>query len=149
VPDDVGAEMAARPYPANSHAMSGRTPENSSSRPMSMRPNRPTSHARRPARRRAKRKTLDIDQQLLDRARGALGTKTGAETVRQALEAVVRRNAQIEGIMRLSTLGPIDVSSVVLAERSAPGCALVTANIADLERIGRHLEIDVALPFPG
>ncbi len=54
------------------------------------------------------KKTLLLDQQLLDRARQALGARTETEAVTQALEAVVRREQQIQGLRALAALGPID-----------------------------------------
>lgn len=55
-----------------------------------------------------RKKTLLLDQKLLDRARRALGAATETDTVAQALELVVRRQKQIDGIMQLGKLGPID-----------------------------------------
>jgi Arc/MetJ family transcription regulator len=60
----------------------------------------------------SRKKTLMLDQDLLDRARQALGTRTETETVMQALEGVVQREAQIQGLRRLATLGPIDASRI-------------------------------------
>ena len=50
------------------------------------------------------KKTLRLDQDLLDRARRALGLRTETDTVTQALEAVVRREEQLQGIRRLARL---------------------------------------------
>lgn len=50
------------------------------------------------------KKTLRLDQNLLDRARRALGLRTETDTVTQALEAVVKREEQSQGIRRLSRL---------------------------------------------
>jgi hypothetical protein len=61
---------------------------------------------------RARKKTLIIDQQLLDRARHALGARTETDAVAQALQAVVRRELQIEGVRALAVLGPIDPSLI-------------------------------------
>ena len=58
------------------------------------------------------KKTLLLDQQLLDRARQALGARTETEAVTRALEAVVRREQQIHGLRVLATLGPIDESRI-------------------------------------
>lgn len=55
-----------------------------------------------------RKKTLRIDQRLLDRARQALGVRTETAAVTQALEAVLRREQQIQGIRALTALGPID-----------------------------------------
>jgi hypothetical protein len=60
----------------------------------------------------ARKKTLVLDQDLLDRARQALGARTETETVMQALEGVVQREAQIQGLRRLATLGPIDAARI-------------------------------------
>jgi hypothetical protein len=62
----------------------------------------------RPRRSAGKKKTLLLDQNLLDRARQALGARTETETVTQALEDVVRRDHQIAGVRSLAALGPID-----------------------------------------
>lgn len=51
---------------------------------------------------RRRRKTLDLDQQLLDEARTALGATTETETVRLALERVVENRSIAEGIRRLA-----------------------------------------------
>lgn len=67
-------------------------------------------HASRGAAR--NKKTLLLDQQLLDRARQALGVRTETEAVTQALEAVVRREQQIHGLRALAALGPIDESRI-------------------------------------
>jgi hypothetical protein len=60
----------------------------------------------------SRKKTFILDQNLLDRARQALGARTETETVMQALEGVVQREAQIQGIRRLAALGPIDASRI-------------------------------------
>lgn len=59
-----------------------------------------------------RKKTLQLDQRLLDRARRALGVKTETAAVTQALEAVVLREAQAAGIRRLGEIGPIDPDRV-------------------------------------
>jgi len=61
---------------------------------------------------RGRKKTLLLDQALLDRARQALGVRTETDTVRQALEAVLRRDQQVQGIRVLATLGPIDPARI-------------------------------------
>jgi Arc/MetJ family transcription regulator len=68
------------------------------------------AHAGR--RHRVVKKTLNIDQALLDRARRALGARTETDTVARALEAVVRREQQIRGLDALAALGPIDASRI-------------------------------------
>jgi Arc/MetJ family transcription regulator len=55
---------------------------------------------------------LRLDQELLDRARQALGVRTETDAVTQALEAVVRRQQQIEGVRLLASLGPIDSTRI-------------------------------------
>ena len=72
-------------------------------------------HAARPVRRPAsskRKKTLVLSQDLLDRARQAIGARTETDAVTWALEAVVRRHEQIDGIRRLAALGPIDATRV-------------------------------------
>ncbi len=59
-----------------------------------------------------RKKTLRLDQELLDRARQALGVRTETDAVTQALEAVVRRQQQVEGIRLLASLGPIDSARI-------------------------------------
>ena len=69
----------------------------------------PTPRPRRPT---GRKKTLLLDQNLLDRARQTLGARTETETVTQALEDVVRRGRQIAGLRSLATLGPIDPARI-------------------------------------
>jgi hypothetical protein len=64
------------------------------------------------ARGRGRKKTLLLDQALLDRARQALGLRTETHTVRQALEAALRREQQVQGIRALAGLGPIDPARI-------------------------------------
>jgi hypothetical protein len=59
-----------------------------------------------------RKKTLRLDQELLDRARQALGVRTETDAVTRALEAVVRRQQQVEGIRLLASLGPVDVTRI-------------------------------------
>jgi Arc/MetJ family transcription regulator len=59
-----------------------------------------------------RKKTLRLDQELLDRARRALGVRTETETVTRALEAVVRREQQIQGLRALATIGPVDAKRI-------------------------------------
>lgn len=54
------------------------------------------------------KKTVRLDQDLLDAARRALGARTETEVITHALEAVVQRERQIEGLRALAALGPID-----------------------------------------
>lgn len=60
----------------------------------------------------ARKKTLRLDQDLLDQARRALGARTETDAVTQALEAVVRRERQAQGIRALGSLGPIDITRI-------------------------------------
>ncbi|MGH7628693.1 MAG: type II toxin-antitoxin system VapB family antitoxin [Gemmatimonadales bacterium] len=59
-----------------------------------------------------RKKTLRLDQELLDRARQALGVRTETDAVTRALEAVVRRQQQVEGIRLLASLGPINAARI-------------------------------------
>jgi Arc/MetJ family transcription regulator len=59
-----------------------------------------------------RKKTLRLDQELLDRARQALGVRTETDAVTQALQAVVRRQQQVEGIRLLASLGPIEAARI-------------------------------------
>ena len=59
-----------------------------------------------------RKKTLRLDQDLLDRARQALGVRTETDAVTQALEAVVRRQQQVNGIRLLASMGPIDPARI-------------------------------------
>ena len=59
-----------------------------------------------------RKKTLLLDQTLLDKARQALGARTETETVTQALETVVRRGQQVVGLRGLAALGPIDAGRI-------------------------------------
>jgi Arc/MetJ family transcription regulator len=51
------------------------------------------------------RKTLDLDQPLLDEARRVLGAPSETETVRLALERVVRNRHFADRIRSLGSLG--------------------------------------------
>lgn len=51
---------------------------------------------------RRQRKTLDVDQRLLDQARAALAAPTETEAVRRALDRVVRNQRIADGIRRLA-----------------------------------------------
>jgi len=59
-----------------------------------------------------RKKTLRLDQELLDRARQALGARTETDAVTRALEAIVRREQQAHGLRALATLGPIDARRI-------------------------------------
>lgn len=71
------------------------------------RPRQPASPVRR-----GRKKTLLLDQELLDRARSALGARTETATVTRALEDLVRRRQQINGLRALARLGPIDAARI-------------------------------------
>ncbi|HVA63136.1 MAG TPA: type II toxin-antitoxin system VapB family antitoxin [Terriglobales bacterium] len=61
---------------------------------------------------RVRKKTMLLDQALLDQARRLLGARNDTEAVKQALEEVVRRQRFIEGLERLARLGPIDTTRI-------------------------------------
>ena len=61
---------------------------------------------------RTQKKTLNLDQQLLDAARVALGVRTETEAVHRALELIVRRDRQIAGFREFLKLGPLDASLI-------------------------------------
>ena len=61
-----------------------------------------------PAEPQARKKTLRLDQTLLDRARRVLGARTETDAVTRALEAVVKRERQVQGLQLLAELGPPD-----------------------------------------
>lgn len=72
---------------------------------------KPASHRKGvPPRRR--RKTLDLNQQLLNDARRALGCETETETVHRALEGVVARARAAEGLRRLGGRKLFDVRKI-------------------------------------
>jgi hypothetical protein len=60
-----------------------------------------------------RKKTLRLDQDLLDRARHALGARTETDAVTRALQAVVRREQQVQGLRALASLGPIEAERIV------------------------------------
>lgn len=59
-----------------------------------------------------RKKTLRLDQALLDSARRALGVRTETDAVTRALEAVVRRERQVQALAVLAALGPVDAERV-------------------------------------
>jgi hypothetical protein len=73
---------------------------------------KPAGRPRKGRQSRPSKKTLNLDQALLDRARQTLGARTETDTITQALEAVVRRGHQIQGLRALAELGPIDSSRI-------------------------------------
>jgi len=58
----------------------------------------------------ARKKTVLLNQALIDRARRVLGTRTETETISLALEVVVRRAAQVRGLRALAALGPLNAA---------------------------------------
>jgi len=60
----------------------------------------------------SRKKTLRLDQGLLDRARQTLGVRTETDAITRALEAVVRRGQQVQGLRALASLGPIDMARI-------------------------------------
>lgn len=73
---------------------------------------KPTARPSRARRGQPSKKTLNLDQALLDRARRTLGARTETDTITQALELVVRRGEQIQGLRALAALGPIDSNRI-------------------------------------
>lgn len=53
------------------------------------------------------RKNMRLSQDLLDRARRVLGTRTETETVEQALELVSFRKEVVDGIRRIAGSGSL------------------------------------------
>ena len=53
------------------------------------------------------RKNMRLRQDLIDRARRVLGTRTETETVEQALELVTFRKEVAEGIRRIAVSGSL------------------------------------------
>lgn len=53
------------------------------------------------------RKNMRLRQDLIDRARRVLGTKTETETVERALELVTFRQEVVEGIERIAGKGGV------------------------------------------
>jgi len=53
--------------------------------------------------------TVEIDEQLFQRVRGALGTTTLRETVDEAFRAVLRERARREEVQALSTMRGMDL----------------------------------------
>jgi Arc/MetJ family transcription regulator len=67
---------------------------------------------------------IDLDDDLLDRARKALGTTTKRETIHEALRLVAERSARLEAIQELLSIdrdwtGIVDDDKVPAAERDA------------------------------
>ena len=74
-------------------------------RPKTKRVSEPSSM---PAEPQSRKKTLRLDQTLLDRARRVLGARTETDAVTRALEAVVKRGRQVQGLHLLAELGAPD-----------------------------------------
>lgn len=55
----------------------------------------------------AQKKTLNLNQALLEEARLALGARTETEAVHRALELLVRRSRQEAGLREFLKLGPL------------------------------------------
>ena len=53
--------------------------------------------------------TIEIDQELLEKVRGALGTATLKETVDEAFREVLRERARREEVEALSTMDGMDL----------------------------------------
>lgn len=77
-----------------------------------MRPLKPAKRLTAHRHARGRKKTMLLDQALLDRARQALGARTETDAVTRALEAVLRREEQVQGLRALAALGPIDAARI-------------------------------------
>jgi Arc/MetJ family transcription regulator len=67
---------------------------------------------------------IDVDEELLDRARRQLGTKTKKETIHEALRLVAERAARLEAIQELISAdrdwtGLVDYDKLPPADRDA------------------------------
>jgi Arc/MetJ family transcription regulator len=67
---------------------------------------------------------IDLDEELLDRARRELGTTTKKETIHAALRLVAERSARLEAIHELLSIdrdwsGIVDEDKVPAADRGA------------------------------
>jgi Arc/MetJ family transcription regulator len=71
----------------------------------------PTRPPRRAATRR-RRKTVDIDQRLLDAARRILGCETETETIREALARIVDNRRVADGIRALAGSRIVNASNI-------------------------------------
>lgn len=60
------------------------------------------------ARNKVVRKNMRLRQDLIDRAKRVLGTKTETETVERALELVTFRQEVIDGIERIAGTGGVE-----------------------------------------
>ena len=57
----------------------------------------------------ARKTTIEIDEELLERVRGTLGTTTLKETVDEAFREVLRERARREEVEALSTMRGMDL----------------------------------------
>jgi Arc/MetJ family transcription regulator len=67
---------------------------------------------------------IDLDEELLDRARRELGTATKKDTIHEALRLVAERGARLEAINELLSIdrdwtGIVEEDKVPAAERDA------------------------------
>lgn len=70
------------------------------------------------------RTVIDLDEDLLDRARRELGTTTKKETIHEALRLVAERSARLEAIQELLSIdrdwsGIVDDDKIPASERGA------------------------------
>ncbi len=70
------------------------------------------------------RTVVDIDEELLDRARRELGTTTKKDTIHQALRLVAERAARLEAVQALLAIdrdwtGIVDDDKIPESERKA------------------------------
>ena len=71
------------------------------------------------------RTVIDLDEDLLDRARRELGTATKKDTIHAALRLVAERSARLDAIQELLTIdrdwsGIVEDDKVPLTERDVP-----------------------------
>lgn len=83
-------------------------------------------------------KRVDVPNELLQAAMDALGAKTKRETITTALEAAVRRHAQVDA---LAAIGDMDFSRDLRTPRSGPR--------RDGERTGQSVDHGRGLPDIG
>jgi Arc/MetJ family transcription regulator len=67
----------------------------------------------------AMRKTsLDIDEELLEKVRGILGTRTLKETVEEAFREIVRERARREEVEALASMEGMDLDDPAVMARA-------------------------------
>jgi Arc/MetJ family transcription regulator len=67
----------------------------------------------------AVRKTsLDIDEELLEKVRGILGTRTLKETVEEAFREIVREQARREEVEALASMDGMDLNDPEIMARA-------------------------------